>query len=303
MFSLQKPMPRGRYALLAAAHALLLGGLLRAMVWGEFNYLPPVSMLAYLAGIGALASLVAITIRRMRDAGMHSYLLLCPLGWSLALALVCLTLFWEAFATPISAELAHPYTPAALATLYIAGILFAPLAATMLCAPSQKNRREPKSSAMRYFRHIANALAHTFRFGGRASRSEFWSFAPPALAAVIALAYLASVLLWDASGHNPFYIFAEPATAAIAALALALLLPLPSITIRRVRDAGHLRHWLAALLILVLGALLCIWAIVPAAYFPNESPLAAFYVFFAYPLYAAAFPLYSLYILVTPGEK
>ena len=304
MFSLQKPMPRGRYALLASVHALLLGGLLWAMAWSEFNYLPPVSALAYLAGIGVLASLVALTIRRMRDAGLPAVILLAPWVWCIWLVLVCVAMLWVAMATPASGSLAIPYTDAQSWAFIIVGIIFVPLTIASLCAPTQKKRREPRSLSAGFLCNYADALANTFRFGGRATRREFWFFAIPATILACALTIFMMNLIWM---HDVFVfmerIFGDPAVAVFLSILSALFLPLLSITIRRARDAGHFRRWLTALLLLLLGAALCIWATIPAAYFPTESPLAAFYVFSAYPLYFIAFSLYTLYISVKPGKE
>lgn len=243
MFSLQKTMSRGSYALWAAVHMLLLCVLLKLVAWGESQYLPPVSMLATFVGVGVCGSLTVCTIRRMRDAGIRSFVLLCPFVWGIALALICITMYAVAAATPISAVLSRPYNAAELALLYIAGILFVPLAVAMLSAPSQKTQREPGGPAARFHRHMANGLARTFCFGGRATRSEFWCFALPAFAAAAGGAYLMQDLLPGGHSYSPFHLIAAPATAAIAALAAALLLPLLSISIRRVRDAGQLLPW------------------------------------------------------------
>ena len=304
MFSLQKPMPRGRYALLAPVHALLLGGLLWAMAWSEFNYLPPVSALAYLAGIGVLASLVALTIRRMRDAGLPAVILLAPWVWCIWLVLVCVAMLWVAMATPASGSLAIPYTDAQSWAFIIVGIIFVPLTIASLCAPTQKKRREPRALPAGFLCNYADALANTFRFGGRATRREFWLFAIPATIVAGAPTIFMMNLIWMNDVFRFLdHIFGDPAAAVFLSILFALFLPLLSITFRRVRDAGHFRRWLAAFFFLVLGAVLYVWVIVPAAYFPHESPLATFYVFSAYPLYVPAFLLYSLYVFIKPGEK
>ena len=131
MFSLQKPMPRGRYALLASAHVLLLGGLLGAMVWSGLNYLLPVGALAYLAGIGTLASLVAITIRRMRDAGMPFYLLLAPFVCGAAFLLTGVATLWGMAATPIDGNLPIP-SPLITIPFVAVSIILTSLAAGLL---------------------------------------------------------------------------------------------------------------------------------------------------------------------------
>ena len=304
MLSLQKPMPRGRYALAALAHALLLGGLLWGMLWGELNYLPPVSALAYLAGIGVLASLAAATICRMRDAGIRSIFLLAPWVWCICLVYVCVAVFWVAMATPASGALAIPYTDAQSWAFIIVGIIFVPLTVAALCTPTQKKRCEPRALPAGFLCNYADALANTFRFGGRATRREFWLFAIPATIVAGALTIFMMNLIWMNDVFRFLdHIFGDPAAAVFLSILSALFLPLLSITFRRVRDAGHFRRWLTALFFLVLGVILYVWITVPAIYFPNESPLATFYVFSAYPLYLPLFLLYSLYVLIKPSEK
>ena len=304
MFSLQKPMPRGRYALVALAHVLLLGGLLWGMVRAELSYMPPLSALACLAGMGVLASLVAATIRRMRDAGIRGIFLLAPWVWCIGLVYVCVALFWVAMATPASGSLAIPYTDAQSWAFIIVGIIFVPLTVASLCTPTQKKRREPRTLPAGFLCNYADALANTFRFSGRATLREFWLFAIPATIVAGAPTIFMMNLIWMNDVFRFLdHIFGDPAAAVFLSILSALFLPLLSITFRRARDAGHFRRWLAALFFLVLGAVLYVWVIVPAAYFPHESPLATFYVFSAYPLYVPAFLLYSLYVFIKPGEK
>lgn len=141
MFSLQKPMQRGKYALAAALRVLLLCGVLKLIYWGESQFLPPVSMLAFVIGLYALCSLTAITIRRMRDAGIHSFFLLCNIAWATVVILTCLTLLWTASVTPITAVMTHPALPPQLvAVLCLAGIVLMPLGVGIFCKTSQKKR-------------------------------------------------------------------------------------------------------------------------------------------------------------------
>ena len=302
MFSLQKPMPRGRDALVALAHVLLLGGLLWGMVRAELSYMPPLSALACLAGMGVVASLVAATIRRMRDAGIRGIFWFAPWVWCIWLVYISVALLWVAMATPASAPLAIPYTDAQSLAFIIVGIIFVPLTVASLCAPTQKKRREPRTLSAGFLCNYADALANTFRFGGRATRREFWLFVIPATIVAGALIIFMMNLIWMNDVFRFLdHIFGDPAAAVFLSILSALFLPLLSITFRRVRDAGHFRRWLTALFFLVLGAVLYVWVIVPAIYF--ESPLATFYVFSAYPLYLPAFLLYSLYVFVKPSEK
>ena len=301
-------MPRGRYALVALAHVLLLGGLLWGMVWGELNYLPPVSALACLVGMGTLCSLVAITIRRMRDAGLPSVILLAPLAWGAALVHCVITELWLALATPMSAELPQLYSQSETIILMLCGGLFVPLTMAMLCAPTRKKHREQETRVPGFFCNFANGLAASFHFGGRATRREFWLFIIPAyLAAAVVLYFsmfcLITILATDGIRNLESSLFETPVSSVFVGIYVATLLPLLSITFRRARDAGHFRRWLTALFFLVLGAVLYVWVIVPATYFPHESSFATFYVFSAYPLYLPAFLLYSLYVFIKPGEK
>ena len=297
-------MPRGRYALVALAHVLLLGGLLWGMVRAELSYMPPLSALACLAGMGVVASLVAATIRRMRDAGIRGIFWFAPWVWCIWLVYVCVALFWVAMATPASGTLAIPYTDAQSWAFIIIGIIFVPLTVAALCTPTQKKRCEPRALPAGFLCNYADALANTFRFSGRATRREFWLFAIPATIVAGALTIFMMNLIWMNDVFRFLgYIFGDPAAAVFLSILSALFLPLLSITFRRARDAGHFRRWLAALFFLVLGAVLYVWVIVPAAYFPHESPFATFYVFSAYPLYLPAFLLYSLYVFIKPGEK
>ena len=297
-------MPRGRYALLALAHVLLLGGLLWAMLWAELSHMPPLSALVCLAGMGVFASLAAATIRRMRDAGIRGVFLLAPWVWCIGLVFISVAELWVAMATPASGTLAIPYTDAQSWAFIIIGIIFVPLTIAALCTPTQKKRREPRALPAGFLCNYADALANTFRFGGRATRREFWLFAIPGAIVAVALTIFMMNLIWMNDvfrflGH----IFGDPAAAVFLSILSALFLPLLSITLRRARDAGHFRRWLAAFFFLVLGAVLYVWVIIPATYFPSESPLATFYVFSAYPLYLPAFLLYSLYVFIKPGVK
>lgn len=308
MFSLQEPMPRGRYALVAFAHVLLLGGLLWAMVWGELNYLPPVGALAYLAGIGTLASLVAITIRRMRDAGIRSFLLLSAFAWGVVLALICLTQVYEAFVTPISSKWALPYSLVEMLVFCLVGCVLMPLTVAMLCAPSQKKRLESGTGVARFFRCLADGFANTFRFGGRASRSEFWCFALSASAAIFVLmqcgAYGAYCLMAGGMRYRIlFRILGDPAVAVILSAGITLFLPLLSMAIRRMRDAGQLRRWLCCLGIFLAAT----W------FFPHMDQMMGA-CSSAMPqehvsrlemseIVIALFLLYSLYLLLKPARK
>ena len=293
--TLQKPMPRGRYALLAAAHALLLGGLLWVMVRSGFN-LPPVGALACLAGMGVLGSLTAITIRRMRDAGLPAYILLAPLAWGAALILGVISEFWLMNATHISQELARPYTSAEAKVLILCGCIFMPLTLAMLSAPTRQKRPKPEERKPGFLCNIANGLAASFRFGGRATRREFWFFAIPILIVYAICNYSIMGVLLFVAGLAPGSFFAEvPISAFTAGIIMALLLPMLSLTFRRARDAGHFRRWFVAFLVLILGAMIPEW--VYAQYAPTQeeyTPLA---------LYLAAFCIYTLYVALIPSKK
>ena len=299
-------MPRGRYALLALAHVLLLGGLLWAMVWSELNYLPPVSGLACLAGMGALASLVAITIRRMRDAGIRGLLLLCVPAW-LGGALMLHILYWWLLA---ALPMIHPdfQLDERLGVinffLLISGALLASATVAMLCAPSAPRRgytppaKEPA---------LVTVLARSFCIRRKAPLSEFCSYVPLALTFLCVLNailrhYVSWGNMWDPFPiSHPQYILLIPFI--LVPACAVLVVPAVSVSLRRVRDAGHFRRWLTALFFFVVGAALFVWTIIAAMYFPAESPLASFYAFYVYPFYNIAFSLYTLYVFTKRGEK
>ena len=298
-------MPRGRYALVALAHVLLLGGLLWGMVWGEFNYLPPVSALAYFAGIGVLASLVAATIRRMRDAGIRGLLLLCVPAWLGGVLMIHLLYWWLSAALPML----HPdfqldeRLGVINSLLLISGALLASGMVAMLCAPSAPRRgylppaKEPA---------LVTIFARSFCIRRKAPLSEFCGYVPLAMTFLCVLnAILRHYVTW-ADMRDPFpishpqYILLIPFI--LVPACAVLVVPAISVSLRRVRDAGHFRRWLTALFFLVVGTVLFAWIIVVPSDFPNESPLISFYTS-AFPLYHTAFALYTFYIFTKRGEK
>lgn len=306
MLSLQKPMPRGRYALAALAHVLLLGGLLWGMVRAELSYMPPLSALACLAGMGVLASLVAATIRRMRDAGIRGLLLLCVPAWLGGVLMLHLLYWWLLAALPM----VHPdfqadeRMGAINFLLLISGALLASATVAMLCAPSAPQRGCPPPAKKE--RALATVLARSFCIRRKAPLSEFCSYVPLALTFLCVLnAILHHNVAWG-NMWDPFPI-SHPQHILLIPFILApacavLVVPAVTVSLRRVRDAGHFRRWLTALFFLIAGVGLYAWIITAPSDFPNESPLVSFYTS-AFPLYHTAFALYTLYVFIKPGGK
>ena len=299
-------MPRGRYALVALAHVLLLGGLLWGMVRAELSYMPPLSALAGLAGMGVLASLVAATIRRMRDAGIRGMLLLCVPAW-LGGALMIHILYWWLLA---SLPLVHPdfqldeRLGGINFLLIISGALLASATVAMLCAPSTPRRGCPPPEKKEL--PFITALARSFCIRRKAPLSEFCSYVPLALTFLCVLIailrhYVARGSMWDSFPiSHPQHILLIPFI--LVPVCAILVVPAVSVSLRRVRDAGHFRRWLTALFLFVVGTVLFAWITVVPSDFSNERPLISFYTS-AFPLYHAVFALYTLYVFIKSGEK
>lgn len=163
MLALQKPMLRGRYALMALAHILLIGVLLWVMAWGEslscampmawdecggcaVSFGSPLgacaSALSCLAGMVILCSLVALTMRRMRDACIPGILLFAPFVCVATVLLIAVVRMWLMSATPMDGTLPTIGYPAVIAVFYGAGILFLPLVLIPFFASSQRPSRK-----------------------------------------------------------------------------------------------------------------------------------------------------------------
>lgn len=84
-----------------------------------------------------------------------------------------------------------------------------------------------------YLRMVARAVRDTFRFSGRATRTQMVVY------------YLATLLLWQLGKVGlGLWLEYDQADLASQALWLALILPIPALLVRRFHDNGRSGHWL-----------------------------------------------------------
>lgn len=188
--------------------------------------------------------------------------------------------------------------------LIISGALLASGTVAMLCAPSAPRRGCPPSAKKEPA--FVTALARSFCIRRKAPLSEFCAYFPLSMGLLYVLLavfrhFVAWENMWDPFPiSHPKHILLIPFILVPACAVLAL--PAVSVSLRRVRDAGHFRRWLTALFLLVVGTILYAWIISAPSDFPKERPLISFYTS-VFPLCHTAFCLYLIYVFVKPGKK
>ena len=109
---------------------------------------------------------------------------------------------------------------------------------------------------------IVTSIRRSATFSGRASRAEFWSF----LAFYFWLWFLILALLMSVPLLAPVYLL----------VGLASVLPMLSVTVRRLHDVNRSALWLLLALVPVVGSYaLSVMLVLPGSDGPNAYGLAA----------------------------